>query len=308
MEPNWDCIVVGGGAAGLSAALVLGRARQRTLVVDAGAPSNLPAHGIGGLLGHDGRPPHELYAAGRGELANYPSVEVRDGSVAAGRRTEAGFELRLADGRIEHGRRVLLATGMDYRRPSVPGIDERWGNSVFHCPFCHGWEVRDRPLGVLDHGPTAVHRALLLKTWSDDVTLFTNGPTDLDESALGRLKTAGVDIDERPIAALVGPGENLTEVRFADGDTRPCGGLMVAVTLHQRSTLAAELGAAAAAPNPIVADAVAVDPLFETSVPGVFAAGDVSPQMPSVANAIAAGSNAAAAIVRSLTEEQYGTL
>ena len=190
MTQNWDCIVVGGGAAGLSAALVLGRARRRTLVVDAGQQSNLPAHGIGGLLGHDGRPPAELYAMGRAELAAYPSVEVRDGAVVGGHRDGDGFVLDLADSSRVQAQQVLLATGMDYRRPDVPGLAPLWGRSVFHCPFCHGWEVRDQTLGVLDRGDTGVHRALLLKVWSDDITLFTDGPSELDEARASIARTA----------------------------------------------------------------------------------------------------------------------
>jgi thioredoxin reductase len=283
MENPWDCIVVGAGAAGLSAALVLGRARQRALVVDAGGQSNRVAHGIGGLLGHDGRPPAELYAAGRDELTAYPTVALRSGEVLGGERHDAGFVLELAGGSREVARRVLLATGMDYRFPALPGIVERWGRSVFHCPFCHGWEVRDQPLGVLDRGAPGANRALLLRVWSDDVTLLADGPAELDAQDAERLRAAGVTIDERPVAGLRGPGSTLTAVAFADGGEHPCGGLLVPVTLHQRSALAEQLGAAAAAPGPVVADAVEVDPTFHTGVPGLFAAGDVSSQMPSVA-------------------------
>jgi thioredoxin reductase len=296
----WDCIVVGGGAAGLSAALVLGRARRTTLVVDAGRPSNGVAHGIGGLLGHDGRPPAELYAMGRAELAAYPTVEVRAGEVADGHRSEAGFVLDLADGTREAARRVILATGMDYRYPDVPGLAERWGRSAFHCPFCHGWEVRGRPLSVLDRGATAVHRAVLLRAWTDDVTVLSDGPSELDAEAAERLRAAGVTVDERRIARLRGPGDDLEAVVFADGTERACGGLLVGVTLHQRSDLAARLGAAALPPGMIAADAIDVDATLQTSVPGLAAAGDVSEQMPSVANAVAAGAKAAAGIVGSL--------
>lgn len=300
MRNAWDCIVVGAGAAGLSAALVLGRARRRTLVVDAGRQSNLAAHGIGGLLGQDGRPAADFYAAGRAELAAYPSVELRSGEVVDGSRGDVGFVLDLADGAREVARNVLLATGMDYRRPALDGVEERWGRSVFHCPFCHGWEVRERPLGVLDRGTTGAQRALLLRVWSDDVTLFADGPAQLDPEDAERLGAAGVTVDERLVAGLRGPGDTLTAVAFADGSERPCGGLLVPVTLHQRSALAAKLGAASAAPGPVSADAVEVDPRFQTGVPGLFAAGDVSVQMPSVANAVAAGSNAAAGIVHGL--------
>ena len=303
---DWDVVVVGGGAAGLSAALVLGRARRRTLVIDSGEQSNRVAHGIGGLLGSDSRPPEELYARGLEELEAYPSVEVRTGTVARGeRRGDHDHVLELDDGTRIETPRVLLATGMDYRPIEVPGVWERWGRSVFHCPFCHGWEVRERPLCVLDPDPTGVHRAQLLRMSSDDVTLLTNGPAQLDESELAQLRVAGVAIDERPIGRLDGPGDELTSVVFDDGSERECGGMLVAVTMHQRSSLATQLGATTAPPNPLAADALVVDAGYETTSAGVFAAGDSCGQMPSVANAIAAGSNAAAMIVRSILESAY---
>jgi thioredoxin reductase len=305
MNVNWDCIVVGAGAAGLSAALVLGRARQRTLVVDTGRQSNLPAHGIGGLLGQDGRAPEAFYAAGRQELAAYPAVELRAGEVVGGERTDGGFVLELADGTRESARRVLLATGMDYRRPALTGIEERWGRSVFHCPFCHGWEVRDEPLGVLDRGESGVRRALLLRVWSDDVTLFADGPAELGGDDAERLQAAGVDVEERPVVGLRGPGETLTAVVLDGGEERTCRGLLVPVTLYQRSGLAEELGAVLAERAPLIADAVAVDPMFQTSVPGLSAAGDATAQMQSVANAIAAGSTAAAVLVHGLVAEAH---
>ncbi len=305
MDDIWDCIVVGGGAAGLSAALVLGRARQHTLVIDAGEPSNAVSHGIGGLLGHDGRPPTELYASGREELGAYPTVEIRAGSVVAGRRKDSGLVLELVDGSSVRARRVVLATGMDYRYRAVPGIETRWGRSVFHCPFCHGWEVRDRALGVLDRGAMGVHRALLLRVWSEDVTLFSNGPAELDDAEAALLAAAGVTVDERRVAELRGPGDEMETVAFDDGTERACGGLLVPVTMHQRSTLAQQLGARSAEPGPVAADAIDVDAMFQTSAAGVSAVGDVSSQMPSAASAIAAGSMAAAMIVRDIVAETH---
>jgi thioredoxin reductase len=307
MDDTWDCIVIGGGAAGLSAALVLGRARRRTLVVDAGRQSNLAAAGIGGLLGHNHRPPSELYAAGREELAAYPAVELRCGEVVDGEAGEDGISLELADGTRLTARRVLLATGMDYRPPELPGVAERWGGTVFHCPFCHGWEVRDRPLGVLDRGESGARRALLLRMWSDDVTLLADGPAELDPDDERRLRAAGVEIDERRVTGLRGAGRELAAVEFADGDARPCGGVLVPAPLHQRSALAERLGAVAAEPNPLAADALAVDAFLHTTAPGVFAAGDVTGKMPSVANSIAAGSVAAAMIVHDLALAEPAT-
>ncbi|UJA21647.1 NAD(P)/FAD-dependent oxidoreductase [Thermoleophilia bacterium SCSIO 60948] len=301
MDEAWDCIVIGGGAAGLSAALVLGRARRKTLVIDAGEPSNAVAPGIGGLLGSDTRPPADYYAAGRDELAAYPSVELRANEVAAGSRVESAFELEMADGSSEVARRVLLATGMDYRLPELPGIEERWGRSVFHCPFCHGWENRDKPLGVLSRGGS-----LLLRAWSDDVTLFTDGPGELSAEERDTLDAAGVAVDERRVASLHGPGSALTAVEFEDGENRACGGLLIPFTLHQRGTLAEQLGAAPAEPGPIAADAVEVDGSYATSVPGLYAAGDVSTQVPSIASSVAAGQQAAAMVVVSLMTEAPG--
>ena len=299
MRPDWDCIVVGGGAAGLSAALVLGRARRKTLVIDAGAPSNGVAEGIGGLLGHDTRPPGDFYAAGRAELAAYPTVELRSGEVIDGERVEEGFALELADGSTETARRVLLATGMDYRIPELPGAEERWGRSVFHCPFCHGWEHRDEPLGVLHRGGS-----LLLRAWSDDVTLYTDGPAELSSEERAQLDAEGVAIEERRIVALRGPDGTLTAVELEDGSERACEGLLVPVSLHQRDGLAARLGATAAEPGKMAADAVEVDRMFATSVPGLSAAGDLSTQVPSVANSVASGHYAAAMLVVGLMTEE----
>ena len=306
MDTTWDCIVVGGGAAGLSAALVLGRARRSTLLVDAGEPSNRHAHGIGGLLGYDGRAPAELYATGREELSSYPSVEVRAGEVVRAEGVSGAFVLELVGGGREQARRVVLATGMDYRPPELPGVAELWGRTVFHCPFCHGWEVHDRPLAVLDSGDSGLHRALLLRNWSEDVVLLTSGPADLDADGRDRLAAAGVTVDERPVARLVAQNGQLAAVAFADGDQLERSGLLVPAPLHQRSDLAEQLGAAAGEGGPVVVNPVGIDARYATSAPGVFAAGDLSVQMPQIAGAIAGGSMAAAAVVQSLVFDEGG--
>lgn len=298
---GWDCVIVGGGAAGLSAALVLGRARRRVLLVDAGRQSNLAAHGIGGVLGSDRLPPADFYAAGRRELDAYPTVLVRDGEVTGAGRTEEGFAIELADGSAHTASTVLLAGGMDYRYPEPPGIEGLWGNSVFHCPFCHGWEVSGRPLGVLGADAGGVHRALLLRAWSEDVTLLADGAAELDDDQRAQLAAADVEIDERPLVALRGEGDALRSVAFADGSERPLGGLLVAVTLHRRDALADRLGVSPAEAGPLSAESVEVDPRFATTAPGVYAAGDLTLPMPSVANAVMSGSVAAAAVVGELT-------
>ena len=267
-----DCIVIGGGAAGLSAALVLGRARKRTLLVDAGEPSNLPAHAIGGLLGQDGRSPADFYARGRAQLEPHTSVELREDEVTRARRDNGHFALELASGETHETRRIVLATGMEYRRPQIPGLEPLWGDSVFHCPFCHGWEVRDQPIAVLAESEKAEHLMHMLPNWSDDVVLLD---------------------PHRPIKQLIAENGKLTAIEFADGETLARTALLVGVSFHQRSDLHEQLGAALTDHGFLT-----VDPTLATTVPGVYAAGDVTGQPQAVANAIASGFMAAAMIVR----------
>ncbi|BCJ49406.1 hypothetical protein Asp14428_08810 [Actinoplanes sp. NBRC 14428] len=292
-----DCLVVGGGAAGLSAALTLGRARRTTLVVDAGRQSNLVAAGIGGLVGHDGRTPAGYYAAARTELAAYPSVEVVADEVTGGRREDDGtFTVTLGGGGVGRARSVVLAPGMEYRHPAVPGLRERWGGPVFHCPFCHGWELRERPMGVLARGAVGVHGALNLRAWTDRVTLLTNGAGVTAEQRR-QLAGGGVGLDERPIAALDGPGTALRAVVFAGGGELAIGALLVKATLYQRSPLARELGATLIEPDEMLSvQAIRVDAMGRTGVPGLYAAGDAATSVPpSLAAAVASGHLAGAA-------------
>ncbi|MFI8088050.1 NAD(P)/FAD-dependent oxidoreductase [Streptomyces sp. NPDC086080] len=294
-----DCVVVGAGAAGMSAALTLGRARQTTLVLDAGRQSNLVAEGIGGLLGNDGRPPADFYAAGHAELQGYGSIDFCRGEVThAVQEADESFTVTLGDGRRERARSMILAPGMDYRHPQLPGMDERWGDSVFHCPFCRGWEVRDLPMGVLATGAVGVHGALNLRAWSDQVTLLTNGG-ELTDQQREQLAGGGVDLDERPISGFDGPGTELHGVAFADGGELAIGALLVKTTLYQRSSLARDLGASLTEPDEMLGvEAIKVDAMYRTGVPGLYAAGDASTSVPpSMAAALASGHLAGAAAV-----------
>ncbi|MGB2921540.1 MAG: NAD(P)/FAD-dependent oxidoreductase [Mycobacterium sp.] len=305
MSSVWECVVVGGGAAGLSAALVLGRARRRTLVIDAGEQSNRAAPAIGGLLGYDQRPPAEFYAAGLRELSAYPSVEYLPGEVLAGAPVGEVLELDLDNGRRVRTRRVLLATGMQYCPPDLPGLAALWGESVFQCPFCHGWEMRDRRLAAVASEADGVHAALMLRGWTDDVVLLTDGPDRLDASQRRLLEAAGVPVDERRITELVGSQGRLAEIVFADGTRLRRDGLLVEAPLRQRSSLAQKLGVNCMSAS-LAPDAIVVDALFRTDRPTVFAAGDVCTEQPHVAGAVAAGSNAAMIVVQSLLADQYG--
>jgi thioredoxin reductase len=299
VDPDFDVLVVGGAAAGLSAALVLGRARVGTLVVDAGEPSNRPAHAIGGLLGQDGTSPAQLYAAGREQVAALPSVELGAGVVtgiepAAG--DDPAFRATLGDGATVAARRVLLAGGMRYAVPETPGLDALWGDAAFVCPYCHGWENRDRRIGIL--GATgAAHRVALLRSWSEDLVVLADGALEPDDR--DGLRAAGVAFDERPVAA-VGPGL----VRFADGEEVAVDALHVVAPMEPRDGLAARLGLATTE-FPNGTGVVEADKFGTTSVAGVFAAGDAA-GAGNVAAAIAGGSLAATGLHRSLVMASVG--
>jgi thioredoxin reductase len=274
MDTNWECVVIGGGVAGLSAALVLGRARRRTLVVDGGGQSNRPAAHVGGLLGQEGAEPGELYARAREQLANYDAVVVRDAEAVDARADGDGFRVALANGAGEVGARALvLATGMDYEVPDIPGFREHWGNAVFHCPFCHGWEVRDRPLVVCGDGETAERQVALLRAWSDDVTVVDPGAV------------AGLRVEDGAVRAVV----------RHDGSEVACEAVLVHAPLRRRGDLPERLGLALTDQ-----DLVQVDAQARTSVPGVYAAGDVAVAPQQVAIAIGSGHLAGVAVVRQL--------
>ncbi len=273
-------------------------------MIDLDEQSNRASAVLGGLLGYDGRPPAELYAAGRRELAAYPSVEYRVGEVTDGARTDTGLTLELRDGDRVPARRVLLATGMRYCPPDVPGLAALWGTAVFQCPFCHGWEMRDKRLAALATGEEAVHAALMLRGWSADVAVLTDG-SPLDRQQRRLLENAGVTVEQRRLVEVVGKAGELDELVFAEGPPLRRDGLLVTAPLRQRTPLAEKLGARCAS-GPLSPEQICVDSLFRTDSADVFAAGDVCTEHPHVAGAIAAGSNAAMIVVQSLLADDVG--
>jgi thioredoxin reductase len=283
METDFEALVVGGAAAGLSAALVLGRARVRTLIVDAGEPSNRSAPAIGGLLGQDGTSPAQLYAAGREQLTELPTVELRDG-VVTGIEPAGAFRATLAGGEPITARRILMASGMRYGVPDVPGLSKLWGDRAFMCPYCHGWEHRDQKIAILG-GSGAAQRVALLRSWTSDLVVLADGePTD---------DLGDVPVDERPVAS-VAPGL----VRFADGSELEVDALHVVAPMAPRDGLVAGLGLETT-DSPQGTGVAVADGFGATSRPGVFAAGDAA-GAGNVAAAIATGSLAATGLHRSL--------
>lgn len=267
----YDAIIVGGGPAGLAAALTLGRSRRRVLLLDAGQGRNAPAAAVHNLLAHDGTPPGELRRIGREQLDRYPTLEVRAGAVHGARALpEEGFRLRLDGGDGVEARRLLLATGLADELPEIDGLAALWGRSALHCPYCHGFEASGRRLAVLGAGPDRVRLALQLTRFSDDLVLCANGQP-LDGDLAEKLAANHVRVLGEPITRFEGRGGQLERIVFAQGALLERDAVFVATVLHQRSDLAARLGCA------LLQDGcVEVDELARTSVPGVYAAGDMA--------------------------------
>ncbi|WP_375165441.1 NAD(P)/FAD-dependent oxidoreductase [Streptomyces sp.] len=293
-----DVVVVGGGAAGLSAALVLGRARRRTLVVDAGEPRNAPSSHMQGYLSRDGMSPADFLAAGREEIARYGVELVRDRVTDVTR--DEDFTVVLDGGRVVRARRLVVATGLKDELPAVPGVAERFGRDVLHCPFCHGWEVRDEPFGVLASSAMSVHQALMVSQWSKDVTFFlhTVAEEELSDQDLRRLAAAGVDVVPGEVAEVLVEDDRLTGVRLADGSTHARSVLYVGPRPVPQTSLLERLGAEMNE-TPFGTYPV-VDATGLTTVPGVWAAGNAIGFAEQVVHAASGGYRAAAAIVGDL--------
>jgi thioredoxin reductase len=305
MADKYDVVVIGGGAAGLSGALTLARARRSVLVVDAGAPRNAPAGHVHNYLGREGTPPRELLAAGRAEVAGYGG-EVITGTVTSTERVDGGFRVTLAGGRAVLARRLLVTTGLVDELPDVPGLAQRWGRDVLHCPYCHGWEVRDQAIGVLASGPMAVHQALLFRQLSEDVTLFLHtapapGPVEREQ-----LVARGVALVDGEVAALEVTDDRLVGVRLRSGELVPCEAVAVQPRFTARADVLASLGLRPTEllmGGHVIGSAVPADPTGATDVPGVWVAGNVPDLRTQVIGAAAAGVNTAAAINADLIGE-----
>lgn len=272
---EFDVVIAGGSFAGLAAAMQVARTRRRVLVVDAGRPRNRFAHASHGFPGQDGRAPADILRTFRDQVLAYPAATFRqDEALSARREDEEGFVLDLATGGTVHARRLVLATGIVDELPDVPGLGERWGRTVLHCPYCHGYEVGDGRLGVLATSAMSMHQALLLHDWSADITLFTNGAFDPDAEQRDALAARGVRIETRPVEALTGDGLELTGVRLRDGDSVALDALFTASRTRMASPLAEQLGCAF--DDGPFGPVIRTDARKETTVPGVYAAGDVA--------------------------------
>ena len=301
-----DAVVIGGGAAGLNGALMLARSRRSVVVIDGGSPRNAPAEGVHGLLGLDGTPPAELLRRGREEVRRY------GGRVVAGEVTSASpadspaagdplFTIALADGRVVQARRVLVATGLRDVLPDVPGLAQHWGRGVVHCPYCHGWEVRDEPIGILAVGPASVHHALLFRQLTDDLVYFTRG-TDLDQEARARLAALGVRVVDTEVSRVESDETGITGVRLDDGQVVPRRVLAVATTMLARTEGLECLGLPMEDLPHGMGRRFVSGTAGATAVPGVWVAGNATDLTAQVGAAASAGALAGARINADLAD------
>lgn len=296
-----DAVIIGGSYAGLSAAMQLVRARRRVLIIDDGRPRNRFSARAHGVLGHDGRPGSEILAEARAQVGAYPTAAFRIGEAVEARAVQGGFEIRMDDGTTTSGRRLVLAHGVVDALPQLEGVSERWGQSVLHCPYCHGYEIGGGAIGVLAAGPMSMHQALLVADWGE-ATLFLNGAFEPDAEELRKLARRGVRVERARVAGLEGEAPRLTGVRLEDGRVVEVSALFVGPSLHQPGRMAEALGCEMEVSA--MGSIVRTDAFKLTSVPGVFAAGDTARMGSNVTLASADGVMAGISLHRSLIDEE----
>jgi thioredoxin reductase len=291
-----DTVIIGGAFAGLAAATYLARARRRICVIDAGQPRNRFAEASHGFLGSDGSDPSSILARAREQLAAYPGVTMVTGEAVEARTVGDGFVVSLSSGEEISARKAILAFGLRDSLEPIPGLQERWGKTVLHCPYCHGFEFSDQPLGVLARTPMSVHQACLVAEWGP-TTLFLNG-VELDPEGRASLAAHGVTIEPRKIKRLVGEDCALSAVEFEDGRERAVAALYVAPQSSLSSPIAARLGAAI--DDGPIGPMIRTDADRMTTVPGLYAAGDIARAPHSVSWAVADGVTAGTSVHRAL--------
>jgi thioredoxin reductase len=293
-----DVLIIGGSYAGLSAALALGRALRQVVVLDSGQPCNRQTPHSHNFLTQDGSPPAALAAVARAQVLAYPTVQLRQETAVAATGTDGHFTVTTASGAVLQARKLLFATGIRDLMPALPGFAECWGISAIHCPYCHGYEYRAQPTGILANGEVAAEMGPLIRNWTDKLTIFTNGPATLLPAQQQQLATRGIAVEETPVRQLLHQAGYLTHLALADGRTVPLAALYARLPFEAHCPLPQVLGCAHTE-----AGYITVDNFQQTSVPGIYAAGDATSPMRAVSAAVAAGMMAGAMLNREIIFE-----
>ena len=290
-----DVLIIGGSYAGLSAALALGRALRRVVVLDSGQPCNRQTPHSHNFLTQDGSSPAAIAAVARAQVLAYPTVEIRQEAAVAAAGADGHFTVTTASGAVLQTRKLLFATGIRDLMPALPGFAECWGISALHCPYCHGYEYRTQPTGILANGEVAAEMGPLIRNWTAELTIFTNGPATLLPAQRQQLAAQGIALEEIPVQQLAHQAGHLTHFALADGRTVPLTALYARLPFEQHCPLPRLLGCAHAESGHIT-----VDNFQKTNVPGIYAAGDATSPMRAVSAAVAAGMLAGAMLNREL--------
>lgn len=296
----FDVIIVGGSYSGLAAGMALGRALRNVLIIDSGKPCNRQTSHSHNFLTQDGKAPHEIAALARAQVQQYDTVKFVDGVATSGSKTERGFEIQVSSGESFSARKLIFATGINDLMPDIGGFSQCWGISILHCPYCHGYEVRNVPTGILGNGEYAFEFSTLISNWTNDITLFTNGPSTLSAEQHQKIEKNNITIVQKEIEAFEHIQGRLEAVKFRDGTTSVLNVLYARAPFEQHCAIPGALGVV------LTEDGyIQIDAMQRTSIPGIFACGDNTSRMRTVANAVSMGTTAGMMVNKELTLEEF---
>lgn len=300
MDTQFDVIIVGGSYSGLSAAMALGRALRKVLVIDSGNPCNKQTPHSHNFLTNDGKTPKEIASLAKQQVRHYGTVRFLDGFARVGTKTNKGFTIQTEAGELFTSRKLIFATGIKDSMPPIPGFAESWGISVLHCPYCHGYEVRNQTTGILADGDTGVELSSLISNWTKDLTLYTNGPSSLSDQQRAKLEKHTIGIVEKAIDRLDHSEGYISNIIFKNGSKAPAKAIYARLPFVQHSSIPQELGCE------LTQDGfIKIDPAQRTSVQGLYACGDNTTKMRTVANAVSMGTTTGFMVNKELIEEDF---
>ncbi|GAB0156010.1 NAD(P)/FAD-dependent oxidoreductase [Chryseobacterium sp. Alg-005] len=300
MENNFEVIIIGGSYAGLSAGMALGRSLRNTLIIDNGKPCNRQTPHSHNFLTQDGKPPKEISTMARKQVEAYDTVKFHDDAVIKMAKTSEGFEVETASGEKFNTKKLIIAAGVKDIRPDIPGFDKCWGISVIHCPYCHGYEVKNETTGILANGEIAFEFSKMILNWTKDLTLFTNGKSSLTNKQTEKLRRHQVNINEDEVAEIQHEKGQIQQIIFKNGAIIPLKALYAKIPVEQNLNVSEDLDCELTEHG-----LIKINEHQKTTVPGVFACGDSTTMMRSVANAVAQGNLAGAMVNKELVDEEF---